>query len=293
VRALDAGLRAHLESGTTTLCDCWRIDRSDGVSLGFTEHDAAIAFDGITFRPEAAVTASAVEAATGMAADTVEVMGALRSDAVTAEDIALGRYDGAQVRRWRVNWAAPEQRLLTFAGTVGEITRGDGWYRVEALGPGAALNRPLGRAYLPVCDAVFGDARCGAEAAAWRVEGVVIGTDEAGAMLAAGLEGFPAGWFARGALRWTAGANAGTAGAVRADATGPDGRALTLWAPPPAAVAAGDEFTVIAGCDKRLETCRGKFGNALNFRGFPHMPGEDWITAGPVPGAAADGGRRG
>jgi uncharacterized phage protein (TIGR02218 family) len=80
---------------------------------------------------------------------------------------------------------------------------------------------------------------------------------------------------------------------VRADAPGPDGRALSLWAPPPAEVRPGDRFTVTAGCDKRLATCREKFGNAPNFRGFPHMPGEDWIAAGPIPGVRADGGRRG
>jgi uncharacterized phage protein (TIGR02218 family) len=293
VRAVDAALQAHLDGGATTLCDCWRIDRRDGVSLGFAEHDATLRFDGLDFLPQAAVAASAVESLAGLAADSVEIMGALRADAVTAADIDLGRYDGATVRRWRVNWAAPEQRLLTFAGAVGEIARGDGWFRVEVVGPGAALNRPLGRAYLPSCDAAFGDARCGADAAAFTAEGVAIGIGEAGDVLAAGLEGFAPGWFARGALRWIAGANAGTAGAVRADAPGPDGRALSLWAPPPAEVRPGDRFVVTAGCDKRLATCREKFGNTLNFRGFPHMPGEDWITAGPVAGAAADGGRRG
>jgi uncharacterized phage protein (TIGR02218 family) len=48
-----------------------------------------------------------------------------------------------------------------------------------------------------------------------------------------------------------------------------------------------------AGCDKRAETCRLKFANFLNFRGFPHLPGEDWLTAVPKAEGANDGGSLG
>jgi uncharacterized phage protein (TIGR02218 family) len=41
---------------------------------------------------------------------------------------------------------------------------------------------------------------------------------------------------------------------------------------------------VTAGCDKRFETCRTKFANAVNFRGFPHLPGNDFVVAYAVPG---------
>ncbi|MEL6567729.1 MAG: DUF2163 domain-containing protein [Pseudomonadota bacterium] len=34
-------------------------------------------------------------------------------------------------------------------------------------------------------------------------------------------------------------------------------------------------------CDQRIETCRDRFSNAENFRGFPHMPGSDFLLAGP------------
>jgi uncharacterized phage protein (TIGR02218 family) len=50
---------------------------------------------------------------------------------------------------------------------------------------------------------------------------------------------------------------------------------LTLWQRAPSAVEAGDGFTVTAGCDKTLATCKAKFDNVANFRGFPHMPGND------------------
>ncbi len=43
----------------------------------------------------------------------------------------------------------------------------------------------------------------------------------------------------------------------------------------------GTVVSVRAGCDKRFSTCRAKFDNALNFQGFPHMPGSDFVLAYP------------
>ena len=45
-------------------------------------------------------------------------------------------------------------------------------------------------------------------------------------------------------------------------------------------------------CDKRWATCVGVFGNGINFRGFPWIPGDDFLTAAPVAGGRNDGGRR-
>ena len=45
-------------------------------------------------------------------------------------------------------------------------------------------------------------------------------------------------------------------------------------------------------CDKRWATCREVYGNALNFRGFPSAPGEDFLTLYPSEGERNDGGRR-
>ena len=49
MKALLPELAAHLASGTTTLCWCWRLARRDGVVMGFTDHDKALTFDGTTY----------------------------------------------------------------------------------------------------------------------------------------------------------------------------------------------------------------------------------------------------
>jgi uncharacterized phage protein (TIGR02218 family) len=35
---------------------------------------------------------------------------------------------------------------------------------------------------------------------------------------------------------------------------------------------AGNQFTILAGCDKKFSSCIEKFQNAINFRGEPNLP---------------------
>jgi len=47
---------------------------------------------------------------------------------------------------------------------------------------------------------------------------------------------------------------------------------------------------VTAGCDKRFDTCRNRFNNAVNFRGFPHIPGNDFVIRYAVEGEPGNDG---
>ena len=61
MRILPPGLQAHLDSGTTTMCKCWRITLASGEKLGFTDHDVMVAFDGTNFAASAGFTGSEIE----------------------------------------------------------------------------------------------------------------------------------------------------------------------------------------------------------------------------------------
>jgi hypothetical protein len=43
------------------------------------------------------------------------------------------------------------------------------------------------------------------------------------------------------------------------------------------------------GCDRALATCRDRFANVVNFRGFPHIPGNDFVLRYPQAGSALNG----
>jgi uncharacterized phage protein (TIGR02218 family) len=291
MRTIHPELQARLDGGATRLCRCWRVRRRDGVALGFTDHDDDVVFEGVVHRASSGMDASALQAATGLSVDNAQAVGALSDAAVSEEDIRAGRYDGAEVWHWLVDWERPELRVLLFRGSFGEIRRADGAFEVELRGLAEALNAPVGRSVLRTCDRVLGDAKCGFDVTVpgFSGEGEVAAVGSG--LRATGLAGFADGWFRQGRLTWLSGANAGETATVMTDRLTADGsRALTLWRQPGSAVAVGDRFRIVAGCDKQAETCRAKFDNLLNFRGFPHLPGDDWVTAYPKDGASHDGG---
>ena len=285
-------LATQLESGATTLVRCWRITCADGLRLGFTDHDRDLAFLDTVFRADTGVTGRAVAQVTGLAVGNTEVLGALMSEALDERDILAGRFDGAEVRLWLVNWAQPEDRVALFAGTVGEIQRDGAAFRAEFRGLAEPLNLPQGRVYQGDCAAILGDADCGVnlQAAAFSTEAAV-GRVEDGRRLwfPGGLE-FDERWFERGRLVVQTGAAAGVVAQIKADRNGPEGREVDLWHDIVADLRAGDVVRLEAGCDKRADTCRAKFQNFLNFRGFPHIPGEDWLTTFPSANGVNDGG---
>lgn len=292
MRTLPETMQEALASGVTTHCRCWSLERMDGVVLGFTDHDRPISFDGITFEARAGLNAEAVESSTGLSVDSHAVTGALTSEAITDDDVERGFYDGAEVTLWLVDWTDPASRLLLTRGHIGEIRRGRAAFEAEIAGLAERLNQPYGRAYLHSCDRRLGDAKCGVDLsqAAFRGTAVVEAVVDPQRYVVSGLDGFARGWFDGGRLEWTSGANAGVEGHVKTHLDPAGGGTVELWLSPPLAVAAGDGFTVTAGCDKRRETCNEKFGNLLNFRGFPHMPGDDWATGYVENGGEHDGG---
>jgi uncharacterized phage protein (TIGR02218 family) len=292
MRTIDPGLAAHVAAGVTSLCRCWRLTLGDERVLGFTDHDRDVTFDGVTYEPESGFDASEETSATGFVIGGLEVLGALTSDRLSADDLAAGLYDGAEVAVFLVNWSTPAERHLLRVGHLGEVTREDGAFRAEIRGLAAALDQPNGRVFRPACDADLGDQRCGVDLgdSAYRGEGTVVAASDRRRFTASGLADFAAGWFERGRLSWTSGANAGRAIEVRAHRVSTDGALIELWQPMHFAIEAGDMFVVTAGCDKRFETCKAKFANAVNFRGFPHMPGNDFALSYARTGDLNDGG---
>jgi hypothetical protein len=207
-------MAARIESGAARLCHVWTVRRADGAVTGFTDHDRDLTLDGVVCRAGSGWTAGAAESGLGLAAGATSASGVLDDAAITEPDLAAGRFDGAAVELWRVDWSEPGLRVRLWAGSLARIRREDGAFVADLEGPLAKLERVVGRTYARMCDARLGDERCGVADAAGRA------------------------------------------------------------------------------CDKRWETCVGTFGNGVNFRGFPDVPGDDFLTAYPAGSARNDGGSR-
>jgi uncharacterized phage protein (TIGR02218 family) len=291
MKPLPPGLQAHLDEGTTTLVWCWRIVRSDGVTFGFTDHDLPLVFDGTTFEPESGFTASELRSSSDLSVDAQDADGVLRSDRITETDILDGRWDNAEVEVWRVNWSDTGQRVLLRRGAIGQIRRGRLAFVAEVRSLAHVLGQTVGRTFQATCDAQLGDARCRVdlEDLANRGSGTVSGLVGERGFMAAGLDGFASTWFALGTIAWTSGANAGRRMEVADHGVSGEIATIAVLEAPVQPLAIGDTFLIRAGCDKRLETCRAKFSNVANFRGFPHIPGHDAV----IRYATRDGGHEG
>ena len=294
MKAISADLQTHLESGATTLCWCWKIARNDGATQGFTDHDTSIAFGGTTYEAASGFTASDVQSSLGLAVDNLTVVGALNSDTINERDLASGLYDDASIEIWRVNWNAPDQRVLMRKGSLGEVQRGRTAFQAEVRGLAHILNQPVGRAFGYSCDADLGDARCtiALDNAAFAGSGIVTTVGDNRRLTVSGLESFADGWFTNGKLTFTSGANAGRAMEVKRHGVSSLGVSIELWQPMSDAIVLSDAFAIAAGCDKQFATCKARFNNAANFRGFPYMPGNDAVVATVAQSHVLDGGSR-
>lgn len=280
MKTLSTALQAHLDSGTTTLCWCWRLVRRDGVVLGFTDHDKALAFDGTTYEASAGLTASDIKDGVGLSVDNLEVTGALSSETLTEDDLAAGRYDDAQIEIFRVNWADVTQRVLMRTGTLGEVRRSGTTFAAEVRGLQHYLQQQKGRLFQYTCDADLGDGRCGVDlmSPAYRGAGTILEALSPRRFVVSGLDGFGHDFFSRGLVAFATGPAAGLAIEVKAHSVSSSGVTLEVWADVEGPPQNGDTFSVTAGCDKRIETCAARFSNTANFRGFSAMPGNSFLT---------------
>jgi uncharacterized phage protein (TIGR02218 family) len=281
MRRLPAAAAPHLTAPVSTLCWCWRVIRRDGIVLGFTDHDRDLVFDGTTFEAAAGLAASDAKDAVGLGTANLEVEGALSSERITEGDLAAGFYDVATVEIFRVHWPDAEHRVLVRKGTLGEIRRKGTRFEAEVRGLAHQLQHPTGRLFQHACDASLGDTRCGLAVGAppFTASAVVLEITSLVALRVAGIETHAADWFTRGRLSVVSGAASGYTGEIKRYQPSTASTLLSLWQPAPSELAPGDQVSLTAGCDKQPETCRGKFANMSNFRGFPHIPGNDFASA--------------
>jgi uncharacterized phage protein (TIGR02218 family) len=265
-----------LQPDLTTIALCWRLERLDGIALGFTSHDRDLWIGGLAYRAAPGMLPSAISLSDGFDPAGLDIEGALTGDSIRADDLRAGRWDGAALRIFMTDWEAPGEEVLPIArGMLGEVSMKGDAFEAELRGPAALLDAPAVEQTSPECRAQLGDRRCRVDMAGrTRITRIASIESEDMVTIAEAPAGDALGY---GRLRWIGGANSGIESAIRSA----DGAALILREPPPFAPAVGDLVEAREGCDKRLATCAGRFANALNFRGEPHLPGMDLLTRYP------------
>lgn len=268
--------RTWFSSELETVATWWRVERADGVALGFTSHDRDLVFAGLVHRTAPGMAPSAVRLSAGLDADSAEIAGALSHDAIREDELVAGRFDGARVAMGLVDWGTLET-LQLYTGTIGAVGREGAGFSAELVSMKALLDRDAVPRTAPTCRAEFCGAGCTLSPARFTHEGVLAAIGEDGSSVSVTT---PVGAAALefGTLRWVDGLEAGFVRRIEAA----DGEWLALDLSPDPAVKPGTRVILREGCDHTLATCAGRFANAINFQGEPFLPGNDLLTRYPA-----------
>lgn len=276
MRAIPALLSAHYQQGTTSLATCWRVTLQSGQVYAFTDHDNSLTVNGLKYEAGTGFLPSAIQTQSRLAVDNQNMQGFLNSDSITAEDLTAGVWDYAEVFVFSVNWRDLSQGIdIKERGRLGEVSLQRGTFTAEFRGLASAYSQPVNEVYQAGCRAQLGDARCGVNLASFTFTGTLSAVSSDGLTFTDAARTEAAGYFDGGKITMTSGASSGLSMEIKANVVG----SFTLQLQLPRGAAAGDTYSMHAGCSKRFtEDCVGRFANGNNFRGEPHVPGVDQLV---------------
>lgn len=268
-------------------CTCWKIVRKDNVTYRFTDNNTSIVLLGETYSPVAGVSVSAIQSEAGFRGANSEVAGIISSPNITTEALREGRFRGAVVHRYVVDWRYAFAGYLRYDKFLlnQPVFTGERW-EGQLDGMSLLLRQQLGDVATSNCRYTLGDAGCKVNLASFTSSGAVVQAVTSRLLFTAShadFSGKAAEYYNLGVITWTSGANSGLTSEVALSGA-PSGNVIsfTLLDATPLNIAASDAFSIYPGCDLLESTCIAKFNNIVNFGGFNYMPGTDKVIRSPA-----------
>lgn len=279
MKSIPSAFQTMLNSNTTTFCLCWKVTTTGGTVKGFTNHVEDIEISGLTYKSNSGFTPTAAKYNAELAVDNHDVKFLLGFDGTEEADLIAGVYDFATIEVFFVDYTniSGSNTVPYVSGQIGEISIERTTAVTEIRGVTQYLQQQIVEEYSPSCRADLGDSRCKFNIASLTVTGTVSGVTDNRTFQTntIGITANADDYYNHGLVTWTAGNNDGRKMEVK-DFVKSTGQ-IELYQAMPEAIQIGDTFTVYPGCDKSITTCRDKFNNVVNFRGEPHVPGEDQL----------------
>lgn len=283
MKSLPSALATHVATRETMLATALKITREDATVFAFTSHDVDDVVSGVTYLADPGVDVTDIVIQANAAVGNLELTTLHDGSVFTTADIFGGRWRNAAFVIFRYNWASLTDGIDTLlTGTLGEVTLRQNMVVAELRDLRQYLQQPIGSASSKTCRYRLGSTDknngglCKKVLTAFTYTGTLTAVTGNGVFTDSG-RGEADAWFDEGEITFTSGDNDGLSAKIKSFASGQ----FTLALPMSATVAIGDTYSVIAGCRKRLEDCRDKFDNVINFGGEPHRLGIDNLTANP------------
>src|SRR4249920_449637 len=161
-RTVPSGLLSAIQSGATSLCNLINITDAIGGTLALTDHIQDLTVSSVTYLARPGMRVSLMKTSGNMEIDNYEIEGYFVTGVVTMADLLKGRFTGARVRRYIVNYDNLSAGVLQIGdGNVSRVEVADNAFKVQVLGKMWRLSQPVGRTVAKRCDVeTLGDARC-------------------------------------------------------------------------------------------------------------------------------------
>jgi len=278
-------MKDHIAGEVTTLALCWSMVLTDESEFYYTDHDQPIIFDGNTYITAAGAVPSATSTTANLAVDNMEITMAWYGDLATETEIRGGRFDFATMNIFMVNYKDISMGPIPLLkGKLGEVIIEDNLVRVDIRGMTQYLQQRMGELYSVGCQATFGDSRCKVDAnLAIYTKAFTVNTADSShpkrIFNIVEVLGDADNYFTGGYIHWLTGNNVNTKMDIKV--YWETNQRVELYEPMIRDIQANDTGNIIIGCNKKFETCKTKFDNIINFRGFPHLTGVTKLLRGP------------
>jgi uncharacterized phage protein (TIGR02218 family) len=282
-----AGALAALLNGTANnqlvIEDLFTITTAGGLTLRYSNRPLP-PVAGITYTVGPQISRTRTRMTVGIEVDELQIMleadsSILVSGTPLMQFIARGGLDNARLVLDRGYAPAPGSAIVgtleAFSGRISPESVTGLTAKLKVRSDAELLTMAVPRnVYQAGCLNTLYDAACGVNRATFTAGGSATSATDTTRRIFSHALAAAAGTYDLGVVTFTSGPNTGISRTVRTHT----GSQLTLMSPVPTAVAPGDSFSIVAGCDKRQTTCTTRFSNLARFRGMPFIPTPESIT---------------
>jgi uncharacterized phage protein (TIGR02218 family) len=253
---------------------CLRIVPKIGSTIYLTHHVRDLVMSGHTYLSSSGYDFTGYTSTASMSPSMIDLKGIAGLAGIGFDEIGSGVFDNARAYLFATTWNSPvEDEEPIVASILGKTTLQDSRYTIEEMALIDALNQSVGNTYTAACPKTFGGTEyggCNANMASPVTRtGVAVTSVTSRSIVTASSLVDAADYYGAGTIQFTSGANNGLKPLeIKSFASG----VIETFEPHYYLPNVTDQFTIIAGCRKRLEDCRDKFNNVVNAGFFLNIP---------------------
>jgi len=250
-------------------------------TIGFTSLDRSITVGGVECLPNASVSPSSVKKTAAIESNNLDIKGLIDSEHLSDLDLRAGKFSGAKVKVFIVNFLTGAIVKTLTVGRWGQVRKTDQTWEITVRTNAEILQQSVFQSLSRSCRWTkrLEDSRCGVNIANFTTDGTVtLANDDGVNRFRISATGFPGfgdnvsiyNWTnGSGYVQYLTGNNAGYKLPINF-IYDPGGGAVgvQLLKSPPYAIEVGDTLKLIPGCDGSMIMCRYRFNNQANFGGI-------------------------